>query len=93
MDQVIKLASKDPTAAHFVETCKWMQHLSIPLLREEREELVESVLSALRLAAKQCSEGQVICKVNERPLDDESQKLFRLATLDLVVKLDSLEQC
>jgi hypothetical protein len=87
MDHVLDALASDPTVAHRVEGCKWMQILSFPLLRSDDAALAERVLTALETVANKCADGTLSCKVDGRILDDDSQQQFREATHELVVML------
>jgi len=84
MDNVIDALAKEPDVARRVEGCKWMQHLSFPLLREEDPKLAEKVFIALKSVAERCASGDVVCKMDGKPLDSISQKQFRESMNDLV---------
>jgi hypothetical protein len=50
------------------------------------------VLTALRSAARNCSDGVVAATVDGRVLDEESQRQFREATHELTTMLSSCER-
>ena len=87
MDHVIDAFSQDPQTVRLVEECKWMQCLSVPLLREDYPESAEDVVVTLKSVAERCASGDLPCKVEGRLLDDSSQWQFREAMHELVSML------
>lgn len=77
MDRALALISHIPHAARYVEECKWMQGLDIPLTRAEEPNIADEVIAALTTAAEECSLGLVESKVDGRVLDEVSQQQFR----------------
>ena len=90
MDCVLKMVAGEPPLAQFIETCKWNHGLDIPVMKVDEPEMTVLVLRALKSAAKSCSEGSVTAKVDDRVLDEESQRQFREATHELSTMLSGL---
>ena len=89
MDQVLQTVSDNASVAHYVEGCKWMQNLNIPAMRTDNSEIANFVIEALKLAARKCSEGLVVCEVDGRTLDTKSQKQFQVVTGELAEMLET----
>jgi hypothetical protein len=90
MDCVLEMVAGESTTAEFIEMSKWNHGLDIPLIQQEEPELAGSVLFALKRAAQSCSEGGFATKVDDRVLDEESQRQFREATNQLSTMLSGL---
>ncbi len=90
MDHVLGSMKEASNAALFVETCKWMQGLDIPLMNGEQRGIAVEVLTALKTAAENCSDGRVSCSVDGRVLDEASQREFRDLTGILLRMLETL---
>jgi hypothetical protein len=84
MDYMIDAVVNEPELAHRVETCKWMQGLDMPSLREDDPVLAEKVFLTLKQVSEQCAGGTLQCKVEGRILDDASQQQFRESMNELV---------
>jgi hypothetical protein len=85
MDHLIRAFDRDESdVARRIEVCKWMQSLSIPLLREDDPELAEKIFTTLKRVAAQCASGVLVCLVDGKKLDDTSQQQFRDSMNDLV---------
>lgn len=89
MDHMIRAFDMDADVARRVESCKWMQSLSIPLLREDDPELAEKVLTTLRHVSSQCANGALLCLVDGKVLDDASQQQFKDTMSDLAKMLSA----
>src|SRR5262249_50749338 len=87
MDHLVDAFIEDPDTARRMEGCKWMQSLSIPMLRKENPELAIRVLTKLKSVAERCAAGDLGCMVEGKPLDDAGQKQFRETMSDLVSML------
>lgn len=87
MDHLIDALVEAPDTARRVEGYKWMQSLSIPMLRRENPELAKKVLTELRSVAERCAAGDLVCMVEGKPLDHASQTQFRECMNDLVIML------
>jgi hypothetical protein len=88
MDHVLDALAGDPDVAHRMEVWKWMQSLSIPLLREDDPKSAEKAVTALKLVADRCANGDLVCMVEGKILDSGSQQQFRDSMHDLVSMLD-----
>src|SRR5262245_54589948 len=77
MDRLIDAFAEDPDTARRMEGSKWMQSLSIPMVREENAALAKKVLATLKSVAERCAAGDFVCMVEGKPLGDASQKQFR----------------
>jgi hypothetical protein len=77
MDHLIDALANDTDAARRVEGCKWMQILSIPLLRKDDPKLADRILAKLKDVSAIGASGALVCKVEGRVLDSASQKMFR----------------
>jgi cephalosporin hydroxylase len=84
MERLIDAFAGDLDVARRVETCKWMQSLSIPLLREDDPDSAEMILAKLKEVAQRCAVGDFPCAVEGSLLDDRSQAQFREAMSDLI---------
>jgi hypothetical protein len=89
MDHVIEALKDSPEIAHRAEGCKWMQILGFDTLAEEDALVAEKILGVCRTVASKCSNGDLLCKVDNRVLDGESQKQFREAMQELEALLDN----
>ena len=77
MDHVITALAGDLEVARRMEGCKWMQSLSIPLLREDDPESAEKAITTLKQVAERCANGDLICMVDGKTLDSPGQQQFR----------------
>jgi hypothetical protein len=84
MDHVLDALVGDPDLAHRMEVCKWMQGLSIPLIREHDPKSAEKAITILKHVAVRCANGDLVCMVDGRILDKGSQQRFRDSMHDLV---------
>ena len=89
MDHVLEALSGSPDVAHRAEGCKWNQMLSFEIIGEEDSDIAGIILDTCRVVAQKCMNGELLCKVDGRILDDESQTQFREAMQELVVVLAS----
>ena len=89
MDHVLDALKDSPEIAHRAEGSKWMQMLSFDILAEEDALVAEKILEACRAVARKCSNGKLLCKVDDRVLDADSQKQFREAMQELVAFLEN----
>jgi hypothetical protein len=88
MDHVLDALASDPDVAHRMEVCKWMQSLSIPLLREDDPKSAEKVVATLKHVADRCANGDLLCTVEGKILESGSQQQFRESMHNLVGMLD-----
>jgi hypothetical protein len=89
MDHVLDALKDSPEIAHRAEGSKWMQMLSFDILSEEDSLVADKILDACRVVAKKCSDGELLCKVDDKVLDTESQKQFQEAMQELVALLET----
>lgn len=83
MDEVLAIVSGDAALAYFVEESKWMQGLDIPDMIAKESSMSDSVLAELKQAVQKCADGEVLCQVNNRVLDEDGQRQFRDAIGEL----------
>lgn len=84
MDHLLAALVGDSQAAKSVEVCKWTQSMSLPLLQSDDKITADKILIALEEVAPKCAAGTLACKVDGRRLDEDSQRQFNEAALDLV---------
>lgn len=89
MDHVLKSLSGLPEIAHQAEECKWCQMLSFVTIAEEDSDVADTILDACRKVAQKCMHGELLCQVDGRVLDNESQTQFREAMQELVALLET----
>jgi len=89
MDYVLELLTSSPEIAHRAEGCKWMQILSFEIIDEDDPEVSKTIFAACREVAGKCAEGELLCKVEGRVLDADSQKQFQEAMQELVELLEN----
>lgn len=92
MDHVLALVKETPASFQFIERCKWMQGLDIPVMKVDEHVIANEVLTALMSAARNISSGVVTATVDGRVLDEESQRQFREAAHELTIMLSSCER-
>jgi hypothetical protein len=77
MDHLIDALASDTATAIQVETCKWAQSMSFPLLYEESIGLADQVRDKLEITATHIVNGELQCKVDGQEVDQSSQLQFR----------------
>jgi hypothetical protein len=77
MDHLIVAVGSGTAAAIHVETCKWAQCMSFPLLYEESSGLADQIRDQLEMTAAQIVNGALQCTVDGHEVDQSRQLQFR----------------
>ena len=81
-------ASADDRLAREIRLCMDIQSVLFPLLQERDAILAEQVRAALKKTARRCADGELLCSVEGRLLDDAGQLQFKEETARLVEMME-----
>ncbi len=84
MDHLIqRFESDESTKARLLQS-KWMQNLHVPDLVNDHPNVSSEIIDALFSVAHDAAEGTLLCSVEGRVLDSDSQKMFSEAAQELL---------